>query len=174
MPSRHHVSAAAVVTLALTVAAGAAAAQQGVGAKYGARDPHTCPNVQAPTSGPPSAAQAAMYLACHVEGEMSRQLYLITDVHVQVGKGTRFLDLPAMERPFNGDPDGLVYAIRGSYKKYQCIAPSSYTPAGQNCNVYDNPRASGVCFRDKFADWVCNMGDLTNSTQIIKQAPPKN
>ena len=67
-------------------------AQQGVGAKYDTRDPHTCASTKDPREGAISAEQAKQYFLCEAEGESpsgaSTVPYLVEDVKVEVGKGT--------------------------------------------------------------------------------------
>ncbi|MGI9035303.1 MAG: hypothetical protein ACR2GD_04605 [Pyrinomonadaceae bacterium] len=50
---------------------------QGVGAKYGARDPRTCADTKAPTSGAMTDALATKYVICSTEGAQSDLLYLL-------------------------------------------------------------------------------------------------
>jgi hypothetical protein len=148
--------------------------QQGVGAKYGARNPATCPTIKEPAKGAPSAAQAAKYAQCAMEGEMNGStLFLVQDVKVEVGGGIPLLQMPMIHRPGGADPNTTVYAIRGSYKKYQCTVISKvYPDAGKNCRVYDVPKATGNCYRTNFGEWSCKMdGDTDYGT--AGQAPPK-
>ena len=147
--------------------------QQGIGAKYGSRDPATCPSIKEPAKGAPSAAQATKYTACTMEGEMSgNTLYLLQDVKVEVGGGTPLLQLSMISRPGNADPSGTVYAIRGSFKKYQCVIPSKYMEnTGKNCRVYDTPKATGTCYRTNFGEWSCKM-DGETGYGTADQAPP--
>ena len=151
--------------LALVGALGATPgyAQQGVGAAYGARDPATCPSRTAPTSGPPSVEQATQYLICDSEKiGVGRNLYLYTDVQVQVGNG----------RPYDGaldslspaiDPAQTVYPIRGDYTFYQCATTSAaiYLTGGgpgKNCSKYSLTGNTGTCYRSAFNEWHCDMG----------------
>ena len=85
-------------------------------------------------------------------------------------------------RPFNPrddrnvtnlDPSKPLYAIRGSYKGYQCAPVNDIDRnAGRNCNLYDSQHAEGFCFHDTFGDWHCNMIDP--DSKLISQiaAPP--
>lgn len=109
--------------------------------------------MKSPAKGVLSAEQARQYLQCNREGVTSNMLYLWQDIKVEVGKGTPYRELSLGSRPTNGDPDGLVYQNRGSYKRYQCD-PQINSPVtgtnnfGKNCNVYDQPKATGT-FRIK-------------------------
>jgi hypothetical protein len=88
-------------------------------------------------------------------------MYLIENINVEIGKGTPFMQLDGGSRPFDADPDGLVYPIRGSYTKYQCSAPNRIMDNfGKSCNRSQAKHATGVCFRSGFGDWTCNMDDL--------------
>lgn len=160
----------------LTVVMSAALAQQGLGAKYGSRNPTTCPSMKDPAKGPPTAAQATKYTACKMEQEQGLStLYLLQDLKVEVGGGTPYLQIPQIHRPGGGDPNGVVYAIRGSYKKYMCAvshASGPYPNVGKNCRIYNVPKATGNCYHDNFGDWSCTMnGDTDYGT--ADQAPPK-
>ena len=171
----HKLSVNTLVLLSsLTLLTSISIGQQGLGAKYGSRDPVTCPTIKEPAKGAPSVAQATKYTACTMEGEMgSTTLYLLQDIKVEIGGGTPFLQIPSIHRPGNADINGTVYAIRGSYKKYQCTVISKVFPnAGKNCRVYDVPKATGSCYRTNFGEWSCTLlGDTDYGT--AEQAPPK-
>lgn len=164
------------ITLTALIFMTSATVAEGAGTNYGTRDARTCASTKAPSKGAPSPAQARNYLTCHLEKESNGYIYLIEDVTVQVGKGTPYQQLPFTVRPFDGDPDGLVYEIRGSYKAYQCseLNDAVFHNIGTNCTVRDNPKAEGACFRNNFEEWTCNMQDLSFPTAIIHQAPPTN
>lgn len=146
-------------------------AQKGIGAKYGARDPLTCASTKDPAKGAPSPEQAKQYLRCHLENVGSgANLYLLENVSVEVGKGTPFLELPKSARPFNADPDALVYPIRGSYVQYQCSVLSAMSQnAGKNCNSGAQKNATGHCFRTAFGDWTCNMSDIASMSSTNRE-----
>jgi hypothetical protein len=148
----------------------AAFAQPGIGAKYGSRDPQTCDSTKEPTKGAPSVDQIRKYLPCHMEGTFNGGLYLIDDVNVQIGKGIPYATFDILARPGDADPASVIYPIRGSFKKYQCFQAKDY-PAGQNCTVYAEPKASGICWRTTFGDWTCNMSG-GGSTVITPKMPP--
>jgi hypothetical protein len=153
---------AAGAAIAILLLGDASKSEAQVGARYRARDPQTCASRKDPAKGPITADLAKKYVTCHIEAESSGKLYLLENVTVEVGKGTPFKELPSSARPFGGDPDGLVYQIRGSLTRYQCAPISDILQnAGKNCNIYQEPKATGTCFRDGFADWVCNMTDLS-------------
>jgi hypothetical protein len=164
------------VFLGTIVAAGLAAAPS-VGVKYGSREPAICQTMKDPAKGPPSAEQVRRYVLCGAEGEKGRTLYLLQDVKVEVGKGAAYRDIPPIHRPGNADPEGLVYQIRGSLKRYQCEPHSTSFPnAGKNCRLYDEPKATGECHKDNFGDWQCSLRDLDSPDKYgtADQPPPKN
>jgi len=141
-----------------------AAAQTGVGAPFGARDPKTCASTAAPAHGAPSAEQARLYVMCgfeHAKGSGSLgELYLTDAVTVQVGKG----------RPFEyGDGQGdidvkaAVIPIRGAMTYYRCYPISSGHPNGQSCKKTEWPKAEGECYRTSFGDWRCYMTDTVSA-----------
>jgi hypothetical protein len=165
-----------LIACTLTVLSAAAVAQQGVGAKYGSRDPKTCASLKEPAKGVLSAALAVKYVACKKEGEVNgNTLYLLEDLKVEVGGGTPLLQLSMIHRPGGADPNGIVYSIRGSFKQYQCgvtHASGMLKNVDKNCRIYDMPKATGTCYRDNFGEWSCSMtGDTDYGT--ADQAPPK-
>ena len=146
----------------------------GIGAKYGAREPTTCKTRAAA----PTAETARQYLLCDMEGiDAGNNLLLLTDVTVQVARPRAFIYNQDSSRP-QIDVSAPVYDIRGSFKQYQCAKPilggGAYT-ATHNCNLYEQPKAAGTCYRDTFADWHCTMaGDRVASTnQVREQMPPR-
>jgi hypothetical protein len=149
--------------------------EQPVGPKYGSREPKTCQAAKEPTKGVLSAALAVKYTACGMEREVNENtLYLVEDLKVEVGGGTPFLQIPEIHRPGGADPKGIVYAIRGSFKQYQCGVshPTGILKnAGANCRIYNTPKAEGTCFRDNFGEWSCHLlGDQGYGT--AGQPPP--
>jgi hypothetical protein len=157
-------------------------AQQGVGKQYGSRDPQTCSMKKAPAAGAPTADQAKTYVTCYAEHISFGNLFLVSDVMVQVGKG----------RPFNKTTDSMagidpaqpVFDIRGSFTGYQCeplgkmVGTTMYGPAaGKNCTAHDEPKAEGICYKDTFGDWHCLMSDATAVADFRSArhgvAPPK-
>jgi hypothetical protein len=160
------------IVMTLCVVCLPAFAQPGAGAKYGARDPHTCSSTMEPAKGAPSPEQAAKYVACAGETVgMSSNLFLLENVKVEVGKGIPWMELDRPSRPTDADTKSLVYSIRGSYTKYQCGAVVPIN-RGQNCSVYYHPKAVGTCYRTNFGDWHCNMQDF-NFTTGPRQGPPR-
>lgn len=147
-------------------------AATGVGAKYGARDPQECASKVEPAKGVLSPALAAKYFACLVENESRGDLHLVENVKIEIGKGIPLLELDRGARPSDGDTAGLVYPIRGSVIKYMCSVPSTYMKnEGKNCTIFEEPKATGTCYRTTFGDWSCNMMDLRGK-QISNQPPP--
>jgi hypothetical protein len=163
-----------VLSLLLLAAAASPASAQTPGQKYHTREPHTCASMKTPSSGAPSAAQAAQYFTCFMEVENARQLVLVTDVHVEVGSGTRYNDFPAIHRPGSAATNAMIYAIRGSYKKYACEVPSMFTKEGQHCSITDNPHAEGICYITKIGDWFCTMADSAAPYPVMNQPAPAN
>ena len=153
----------------------------GVGAPYGARDPRTCPDRKQPTDGAVSPAQAAAYVTCTWEGESANQLYLVDHVEVTgVAKGRPYN--PVEDRNMTDiDIEAPVYAIQGHFEKYQCdhlVTPGLRAVGfednkGHNCREYDQPEASGLCYKNTFADWHCSMLDISHdNVKQDKVGPP--
>jgi hypothetical protein len=154
-----------VAVVLLVLAGQMAHAQQGIGKTYGSREPQTCDAKKAPSTGAPSGDEAKYYVTCHAEHISSGDLFLVSDVKVEVSKG----------RPFNARTDSMagidpvqpVFDIRGSFTGYLCeplgkmIGAKMYGPAaGKNCRAHDEPNATGICYKDTFGDWHCQMSDV--------------
>ena len=139
---------------------------QGIGAKYGSRDPQTCANTKSPAKGAITAAQAAKYVVCAQDGEQSSLLYLVENVKVSVG-GSRAYNSFSDSYATSIDTNAPVYPIRGSLDKYQCDKVSSDN-AKRNCTLYHEPKAEGKCYKTTFGDWYCSMHDLSNNQSNIE------
>jgi hypothetical protein len=166
--------AAAFTVVSFTTAS--AVAQDGLGAPYGTRNARRCEGMKDPVKGAPSVAQAAMYVACTQEKETSgNTLYLIDNLKVEIGKGIPYRDIPEIHRPGNADPAGIVYSIRGSFRKYMCSKVATtgmFANVGKSCRVYEQEHATGSCFRTDFGEWFCDMYDLNAGYGIADQPPP--
>lgn len=147
-----------------------------IGAPYGAAGPRSCPDRKAPAEGAPSAAQAAAYATCDIEGESSQMLYLVGKMAITgVGKARDYNPLENMRQI---DVERPIYDIRGSYDRYQCrmIATSTLVDMGpkyqkgSNCNLYAATNATGSCYVDTFGDWRCLLHDI-NARQVRDDAP---
>jgi hypothetical protein len=165
------------IVIGLLLAAGCAMAQ-GVGAKFGSREPATCSNLKDPVKGAPSADQVRRYFICGAEKQSGNDLWLVTDVKVEVGKGEAYRDIPQIHRPGNADPDGQVYQIRGGFKQYMCSTQHTtgmFANAGKNCRTYEHPKATGECHKDNFGEWQCSMRDWNSPDKYgtADQPPPK-
>ena len=94
------------------------------------------------------------------------QLWLDTNVRVEVGKGRLFNIVtdssctPCKEI----DPSQLVYPIRGSYTAWECVSVHPCcgigVAPGKNCVKAENPGATGMCFKTAFGDWRCVMAGV--------------
>jgi hypothetical protein len=146
----------------------------GIGAQFGAREPATCKS----RSAAPTAENARQYLLCDMEGlDAFNNLLLFTDVTVQLARPRAFLYSQDSGRT-HIDTRAPVYDIRGGFKEYQCSKPilggGAYT-ATHNCNMYDQPQASGSCFKDTFGDWPCLMvgNRVASVSHVREQMPPR-
>lgn len=155
------VFASLVIGAILSSVAPEASAQEGVGAKYGAREPARCADMSEPVDGAPSNEQALEYLKCTMEGESGGKLYLLKDVTVQVAPtGSPYNPLAPIP---DVDVTKPIFDIRGSLVQYQCeYIYSSRSNEGKNCTAYDQPKAKGACWKTTFGDWVCHMSDMSN------------
>jgi hypothetical protein len=146
--------------------------------RFGARDPRTCEDTKAPARGAITAALALKYLNCQMEGIWSNDLYLVENVKVEVGGGTSYAAIRGQYSLDQIDVRFPVYPIRGSFLKYQCQDPqTAYVgPPNTNCITYNNPKATGYCYKTTFGDWKCNMADrsATEKENVrTKVTPPK-
>ena len=145
---------------------------QGIGAKYGSRDPRPCKKTAA-AGKVPTAAEAAASVICNGEHERGNEsLFLLEDVKVtQIGKGSPYK--PGVDfNVDNLDPKFLIYPIRGSLKKYQCGKPNA-SDGGKSCWLYDEQNAEGKCYKDTFGEWQCSMSDKTLRVfDYTEVAPP--
>ena len=148
------------------------AAPEGVGAKFGARDPRTCQSKKEPTKGAISAEQAKQYFICDTEKLIdSDDLQLVDNVKVEVGKARPYQQLSDSHPDI--DTTAPLYPIRGSLTRYICHPVSSYmNNAGKNCSSWNEPNATGVCYKTTFGDWNCAMTDLSG-IQTSPVPPPK-
>src|SRR5689334_19773315 len=103
----------------LAVTAGSIYAQQGTGARFGARDPFLCASKKEPVNGSPSGQRLKDLVRCGSGGERvyQNQLYLFEDLNVEIGVGRPY---KVSDRAPEMDPSKPVYPIRGSFNKYQC------------------------------------------------------
>jgi len=153
-------------------------AQSHPGAIFGVRDPAVCPSRKAPAQGAPSVEQARTYFRCDTE-LLNGALYLVADVKIEVAPTPRPFN-PLTDTTGIIDPRQPIYNIRGSFTKFACTSPSAGSgrstrelrPAiGGNCNRSEVTNATGMCYRDTFADWHCAMGG--QSSQPTPGQPPK-
>lgn len=127
--------------------------QTGIGKKYGTRDPRTCTDTTAPTTGAITADLAAKYLMCQREGESSNLLYLIEDAKVQVGGGINYESIKASRVLYEIDVNHPVYPIRGSYIKNVCSR--IYNENEESKCTVETVKADGYCYKTTFGDWQC-------------------
>lgn len=163
------------VTLLFAASFGAAAAVSAaengaVGASYGTREPVVCASRAEPSQGAPSAAQAAQYVKCYIEGIGDGRLYLLEQVNVRAVQPGRAFD-PQRDYFENIDRSQPVYPISGSLIRFACETPTARN-AGKNCTAFAEDNAAGYCFKTVTADWSCNMSDLRQ--RLVEGAtPPK-
>lgn len=144
----------------------------GIGAKYGTREPASCAN----RGGPLNSATARQYFICDAEGEKAGYMYLVANVFVEVSS----------PRAFNWNQDSAstaidtaqpVYDLHGSFNQFVCSKP---TPVDNdfarthNCGLYEQHHAEGRCFRNTFGEWHCLMADTHRSAwpNAKNQLPP--
>lgn len=162
---------ATIATIFIFCAFGSTFAQNGIGEKYGSRDPKTCADKTLPKTGAPSSAQAAQYVVCGHERVLT-VLYLDEDVKVQVGKGRPYNMKEDYNVP-NIDVRVPVYPIRGSLRQYSCDPlRTDRSNLNRNCSIYTAPNATGLCYKDTFGDWHCGMNDARTGDFTDRNVPP--
>ena len=156
---------------------GAAVAQddKSISARYGSREPRTCEDTKAPTKGAITAALALKYLNCQMDYLAGGgDLYLVENVKVEVGGGISYAAIMGQRSLSEIDVKHPVYPIRGSLLRYQCKEVTGYaTLSGANCNTYNEPKATGYCYKTTFGDWRCYMNDPDRNNIRHDVPPPK-
>jgi hypothetical protein len=171
-----------LATIAIVFAFGAfgtiaAQEEKSISARYGSRDPRTCEDTKAPARGAITAALALKYLNCQMEYVSGGDLYLVENLKVEVGGGVPYAAIMGQRSLSEIDVKHPVYPIRGSLLRYQC--QNRLTAArlpDANCNTYNEPKATGYCYKTTFGDWRCYMNDPAgdNAANIRHDvAPPK-
>jgi len=151
--------------------------QNGVGRQYDTRDPFVCKSTKAPARGAPSPSQLIDYVKCKSEKIGGCCIWLMENVHVEVGKSRPFSSWSDVG---NQDIDNSqpVYPIRGTNDAYQCSPPGSSggnVPAkGKNCWVTRAAAFEGICYKTTFGDRSCPVhGTAAPKTVQTDMPPPK-
>jgi len=134
----------------------------GVGRRYGTREPKTCASRRDPLNGAPSVEQAREYFICDIEAERVTSLALVTNVRLEIASGRSFNAQTDSGRT-GVDPKQLIYDIRGSFTHFECRPPARGDNAfsrTHNCSGFEEPAAQGSCYKNTFGDWHCTMLDL--------------
>jgi hypothetical protein len=156
------------------------------GAAYGARNPVTCDSLTDPSDGKPTAARAAELLRCSTEGIGDGSVYLLEDLVVSEVGDSEAVDeanIPdidtsasaAVDAGYFRDIDTTrpAYPIRGSLVRYECRRQNEDN-VGTNCWRYEEPNASGHCYRTSSGEWNCLMADLALiRTDGVAPPPPE-
>ncbi len=143
---------------------------------FGSREPQKCKATKAPAKGAITAALAKKYFICQTEGLSGGKLYLLENVKLEVGGGVPYHpNLGAFEAINVRVP---LYPIRGSYLSYQCsnLETEYIGGRGKNASRYNNPKATGYCYKNTFGDWRCFMADPNaTSPENVRHyvAPPQ-
>ena len=144
-----------------------------VAGPYGSREPVRCTG-EAQAPGKPTAAQAAQYVKCTLEGIADGGLFLLENVQVrEVG------DAEHVDASFFPDIDVRkpVYPIRGSLLRYNCeregrVVEWGRADKGANCEMSTETNAAGECYITTAGVWNCTMSDLA-ARKSDGVAPPK-
>lgn len=160
----------------LSVFTAAFAQEKSIAERYGSRDLRTCEDTKAPARGAITAALALKYLNCQMEYVSGGNLYLVENVKVEVGGGISYAAIMGQRSLSEIDTKYPVYPIRGSLLRYQCQnrLTAARVPTA-NCNTYNEPKATGYCYKTTFGDWRCYMNDPGNDPANTRYdvPPPK-
>ena len=179
--TQHRISSV-LVTIAIVFAFGAfgtivAQEKNSISARYGSRDPRTCEETKAPARGAITATLALKYLNCQMEYVSGGgDLYLVENLKsVEVGGGIPYAAIMGQRSLSEIDVKHPVYPIRGSLLRYQC--QNRLTAArlpDANCTTYNEPKATGYCYKTTFGDWRCYINDTAgnNDANIRHDVPP--
>jgi hypothetical protein len=160
----------------LAIASTQVSAESNIRARFGTRDPVTCPSYKEPRTGAISADQAKQYFKCGLEAKgglegTDGQVFVVEDLVLEVGAASP----PGTIRIPDAAADSPAYAIKGSFVIYGCTAistsPMTYNK-GRNCTVKTQPNASGWCYKTVNQDWRCDMVDTRNRTVQMELPPP--
>lgn len=166
----------AAIAIVFTFGTVVAQGEKSISERYGSRDPRTCENTKAPARGAITAALALKYLNCQMEYVSgSGELYLVENLKVEVGGGISYAAIMGQRSLSEIDTKFPVYPIRGSLLRYQCQnrLTAARVPTA-NCNTYNEPKATGYCYKTTFGDWSCYMNDTAgnNAANIHYDVPP--
>ena len=120
--------------------------------QYGARMPRQC----SPVTDVPTAEQARELVQCNAEGIFDGNLWLATDLQVQMGAAhdPNVTDVNSDHI----DSSVKVYQLQGSATGWACKAVTQ-SPAGQNCQKFPAVAgATGACWKKLDGQWKCSMG----------------
>ena len=137
-------------------------AVRSIGARYGTREPRLCDRRPAQFT----AAQAKDVFICDAEHEFNGNLFLVSDVLVNMTASRPFDPSVDARRP-EIDPSQPVLDIRATYNNYQCgPIPASHfdNPNIRTCNKFHTSNAAGGCYRNTAGDWHCSLLDFGAST----------
>jgi hypothetical protein len=124
-----------------------------INTSFKTRDPRQCTGFTAQ----PSPAQAALLVQCTMDTKSNQYINLIQNVKVQMASSRAFL-MSSDSYLTEVDTASKVIPIRGSLTAYGCSTANPVTPAGKNCQSYDIPSGSGMCWKTTFGDWKCSLG----------------
>ncbi len=122
--------------------------------------PRTCPSRANPINGKLTVQQAKIYFTCDHEVDIPI-LHLVNDLNLQISSRSRPVNNTDLRFNQRGDGGTLsmnvekpVYDIRGSFTSYTCF--NAARRGGKNCDVA-YLSGTGICFKNTFDEWHCNM-----------------
>ena len=126
------------------------------------REPRKCTDV----TKPPNASQAAALVQCHDESMSPSQIFLRTNVKVEMGSPRAYN--PNVDSGWNDiDPSAKVYPIRGHLTNYICDSNPNI-----GCSVFTGDNATtGACWKTSFGNWTCTLAPSLEHQENQKPGP---
>ena len=139
---------------------------QGAGARFGARDPRTCPTI---STGKLTQVEAQQLFICDSEhvSPAGDALSLVSDVTLNLG-GARHYALADKTLDADINANWILYPVFGNYRAFSC-APAG--ASGASCTLSVHAKAVGTCYMTEHSGWRCAMADPAPAVQP-NQPPP--
>ena len=139
------------------------------------RQPRTCESTSEPRSGPISAAQAKIYVACEAEKKANNYSVRFIDIlSIEVASQPRRVNIRDIQADPKIDTKKPVYDLQGSVVTYWCYRVSNSQfghRAGQNCTIRRIPQSTGRCYQNTFGNWNCAIGTYSATSEEKMPAP---
>jgi hypothetical protein len=136
-------------------------------ADYGARNPRICSKVTTR----PDVATAAALVQCSAERFANYEVWLITDVKVEMG-APRAVNTVLDSNINDLDVTQKIYPLKGQAVQWVCSLVKDYG-AGTNCQRWPAaPDQAGRCWHTLFGEWKCSMAVGSGTFDVKLQPGP--